>query len=44
MTQLMHCIIAVVLFNLTFHLVLKKTPFMQEKIRKETLELLRKYF
>lgn len=33
MTQLIHVMIAVILFNITFHLVLKKNPFMQEKIQ-----------
>ncbi len=34
MTQGMHCLVAIILFNITFHFVLKKTPFMQEALKK----------
>jgi len=44
MTQSMHCIIAIALFNITFHLILKKTPFMKNKIKNDAFEFLKKYF
>lgn len=43
MGQMMHGLIGIILFNITFHLFLKKTPFMQEKIRKDAFRFL-KYF
>ncbi len=42
MTQVVHYIIAVVLFNITFHVLLKKHPYMQEEIYSWT-ETIRKF-
>ena len=44
MTQLMHVIIGIGFFNLTWHLYLKKTPGMQEYLNNYTQYLLDKFF